>query len=141
MLLFILIAVSLYSSLGYSTEFEPFANTMSTTSPQQSVNNQKNMNNDSSNLLRLYPEPEFKGKSLDVRIPKGIVIVRAGPKQGEDEKTYKRQDVKSFIVPQDGQFIVLSLLNDKPSITKYTAGLYNITVPDVRGQYIILNRD
>lgn len=139
MLLLILIAVSLYSSLGYPTQFESFADVVSTTSPQQSVNNQTSINNDNNNLIRLYSEPEFKGKSFDVRMPKGIIMAAAGPKPGE-EKTYKGIDIKSFIVPQGVQFIVVSIGN-KSSITKYREGSYNITIPDVTGQYIIINRD
>lgn len=142
MLLLVLIAVSLYSTLGYPTQFEPFADAVSTTSKTTSDKEKKKLTDDSNKVTRLYSERDFKGESIDIPTRTGIKITLGGPKQGEDEKKYKRQDFKSFLVPQGVQLIVLSLVGDKPSIHKYAAGSYNnITIPDVKGQLIIVTSD
>lgn len=139
MLLLILISVSLYSSLGFPTEFEPFADATSSTSTKK--DGPKKQGNNDSKVVRLYAQPDFKGDAIDFIFPKGINIGQGGPNPGQDEKTYKATDVKSFIVPQGVQLIVLSFPNGKPNITKYVAGSYQISIPDVKGQYIITTTD
>jgi hypothetical protein len=66
---------------------------------------------------------------------------QGGPPLGQDEKTYKATDIKLFIVPQGVQLIGLSFPKGKVNITKYAAGSYQVSIPDVKGQYIITTTD
>ncbi len=89
--------------------------------------------------MQVFKKPGFQGNPLYVPSLLGTATYQGGPRTEKDAKTYKRDDIMSFIIPRGMQLIVTTSKGVVKTSTIYPAGNYeNTVIPDVKGVQIAL---
>ncbi len=93
--------------------------------------------------IQIYEKPEFKGRQLSLLSSMGPVVLEGGPPKGKQVKSYKREDVLSFRIPQGLIVVVTTIAEDGSTEQKqYSGGDYPRTaIQDILGTRIIILKE